>query len=249
VARFVDGLASRRTDVVVAVSQSVAEGLERDVVRGRCEIRLILNGVDTELFAPRPAPPALRTGLGIPLDAPILGSIGRLEPIKDYAMMIEAFAALVARNRVPKPPHLLMAGDGSQREALRARVEDLGLAGRVHLLGWRDDVHDLLATFSVFTMSSKSEGTSVSLLEAMSSGCCPVVTRVGGNPDVLGPRLSHRLVESGDSEDMSLKWESALTQPEQTKKDSVAARDRVVECYNVRTMVREYERLYADRPR
>ena len=248
VARFIDGLACRRTHVVAAVSRSVAESLERDVVRGRCEIRLILNGVDTDLFAPRPASPALRSELGIPAEAPILGSIGRLEPIKGYSTMIEAFAALVERNRSPGPPHLVIAGDGSQREALHQRVEDLGLVGRVHLPGWRNDVHDLLAAFTVFTMSSRSEGTSVSLLEAMSSGLCPVVTRVGGNPDVLGPGLLHRMVDSGDAEALSLAWEEALTHPGRTMEDGRIARERVMEHFSIRTMVQDYERLYADRP-
>src|SRR5438093_10224690 len=80
----------------------------------------------------------------------------------------------------------------------------------VRLFGWRDDVERLLTGFDVFTLASRSEGTSVSLLEAMSAGVCPVVTDVGGNRSVLGSELHHRLVPSGDPEALAAAWVAAL---------------------------------------
>jgi glycosyltransferase involved in cell wall biosynthesis len=141
-------------------------------------------------------------------------------------------------------PHLIIAGDGSERARLEAMIADLGLTGRAHLLGWRDDVHELLSTFSLFSMSSRSEGTSVSLLEAMSSGLCPVVTRVGGNEAVLGPSLARHLVPAEDPEALADEWSTVLSDIARMREGGRLARERVEEAFGVDRMVREYEALY-----
>lgn len=243
-ARFLDGLASRRTDVAVAVSAAVGEVLERDVVRGGCRVEVVLNGTDTDAFRPVARSGQLRRELGLGDDAVVLGSVGRLEPIKGYDVMIEAFSRLAGSPSAAKVA-LVIVGDGSERTRLDERVRDLGLGGRVHLLGWRDDTARLLPEFDLFTMSSRSEGTSVSLLEAMSSGLCPVVTAVGGNPAVLGSALSHRLVPSEDPDALAAGWVAALADPDRLRREGREARDRICASYSSRAMVTAYERLYA----
>jgi glycosyltransferase involved in cell wall biosynthesis len=96
IARILDGLGARRTDVVVAVSEALAHQLARTVVKGACPIVVVPNGVDTELYRPLPDSGKLRAELGIPSGAPVIGTIGRLDPIKGYDVMIEAFARLLA---------------------------------------------------------------------------------------------------------------------------------------------------------
>jgi glycosyltransferase involved in cell wall biosynthesis len=244
-ARLVDRLAAKRTDVVVAVSEALAEQLGAGIVPDRSRIRVVRNGVDTESYRPHAGIRDLRTELGIPATAPVLGSIGRLEPIKGYDVMVEAFARLRARWQDGEAPHLLVAGDGSERERLLRAAVERGVADAVHLPGWRDDVHDLHAAFTVFTMSSHSEGTSVSLLEAMSAGLCPVVTDVGGNAAVLGGDLRHRLVRPDDPEALATAWISALQAGDRREVDARLARARVVEAFSLTAMVGSYERLYA----
>jgi len=243
--RALDGIAARRTSVVVAVSERLAAQLEATVVKGRAPIVVVPNGVDTALFSPRRDGGRIRAERGIPPDVPVIGSIGRLEPIKGYDIMVEAFERLLADwpNGVTAP-HLMIAGDGSERARLDQLITSRGLAGRAHLLGWRDDVHELLATFSFFTMSSRSEGTSVSLLEAMSTGLCPVVTRVGGNEAVLGPALAHRVVPPESPQALAASWTALLTDPDSLRADSILARERVREAFGLERMVRQYEALY-----
>ena len=244
-ARLLDGLASRHTDVVVAVSEVLARQLEETVVRGRAPIQVIPNGVDTERFRPLADTGSLRAELGLPYETPIIGSIGRLEPIKGYDVTISAFASLLADGAAAAPvPHLVLAGDGSERGRLQEMAERLGVADQVHLLGWRDDPNDLLSAFTLFTMSSRSEGTSVSLLEAMSSGLCPVVTQVGGNAAVLGPDLAHRLVPSEVPAALATAWRQALEDPRVRLADARTARERVVAQWGLQAMVTAYERLY-----
>jgi glycosyltransferase involved in cell wall biosynthesis len=243
--RVMDGIASRRTDVVVAVSERLAAQLETTVVKGRARIVVVPNGVDTEKFSPRRDAGRIRSELGIPMGAPVVGSIGRLEPIKGYDVMVEAFGRLGEGGPDAGPsPHLVIAGDGSERARLDAMIAALGLTGRAHLLGWRDDVHELLSTFSLFTMSSRSEGTSVSLLEAMSSGLCPVVTKVGGNEAVLGPSLVRHLVPSESPDALAAAWQTLLADPSLLKQEGILARKRVQEAFGIDRMVREYESLY-----
>jgi glycosyltransferase involved in cell wall biosynthesis len=109
------------------------------------------------------------------------------------------------------------------------------------------NVHPLLALTTVFSLSSESEGTSVSLLEAMSAGICPVVTNVGGNGQVLGEALQHRLVPFGDARAMADAWRVALADPAARERDAGAARRRVEDVYSLDAMVRAYERLYLER--
>jgi len=244
--RLVDRLASRRTDVVVAVSEVLAQQLRSTVVAFPDRVRVILNGVDTDEFQPHPDDGVLRRELGLSPGTPIIGSTGRLEPIKGYDIVVEAFGVLAGRWTGPDAPVLVVGGEGTVLEELRARLEVLGLAGRAHLLGWRQDLASMYRAFALFTMGSRSEGTSVSLLEAMSAGLCPVVPNVGGNPAVLGPELAHRLVRPLDPKALASGWEEALRNPERRQADAAQARRRVETTFSLTAMVRGYEALYRE---
>jgi len=247
--RLIARLASRRTDVVIAVSDALAGYLRARVVSYPDLIVLVPNGVDTEHHRPRPDDGALRRELGLSPEVPIIGSIGRLEPIKGYDIMIEAFAQLRKQWSSGVPPVLVVAGEGSERHRLDQLITAHGLDGQVRLLGWRDDVEHLHSAFSFFTMTSRSEGTSVSLLEAMSAGLTPVVTNVGGNAAVLGGMLNHRLVTPGDTAAITTAWRDALEDRARLQADSATARRRIEQDFSLRAMVRAYETLYSsDRP-
>jgi glycosyltransferase involved in cell wall biosynthesis len=243
-ARTLDGLASRRTDAVIAVSESVAARLRADVVHDSRRVVIIANGVDTDLFIPGPDNGRLRAELGIAAGTPVIGSIGRLEPVKGYEVSVEALALLRRGPIGAAAPVLVLAGDGSQRRDLEERAARLGVTDGIRFLGWRDDTRDLLSAFALFTMSSHSEGTSVSLLEAMSAGLCPVVTDVGGNAAVLGPALAHRLVPPGDAAALAEAWRDTLLDQSRRESDARAARARVLATFTLERMVRDYGRVH-----
>ena len=242
--RIVDRLAARRTDVVIAVSEAVARQVGGTIVGDPRKIRVIRNGVDTALFAPAPDDGLVRRELGIG-DAPIIGSIGRFDPIKGYDVVVDAFALLLRDWTTGPKPVLLLVGDGPEREAITRRVAERGIAGQVRLPGWRSDVLSLLHAFTIFTLGSRSEGTSIGLLEAMAAGACPVVTAVGGNPDVLGPDLAHRLVPAEQGEPLARAWKDSLGDADRRAADARVARRRVEERFSLAGMVREYEGVYA----
>ena len=241
--RLIDRIGAAGSDVVVAVSEPLAAQLARSLAIPKRKLVVIPNGVDTQSYRPQADTGRLRAELGLGAETPIIGSIGRLEPIKGYDVMIDAFARLRARSTYVGAV-LVIAGEGSERSALEELVRARGLDGRVFLIGWRDDVVDMHSAFSIFTMSSRSEGTSISLLEAMSAGLAPVVTDVGGNAAVLGEELRKCLVPSEQPEALASAWEETLLSAKVAEHYRTAARRRVIDAFNVDAMVRAYERIY-----
>ena len=203
-----------------------------------------MNGVDTRRFRPRLVNGSVRAELGVPAGAPVIGSVGRLDPVKAYEIMIQAFAQLRATWTEGPAPVLVLVGDGPEWARLEALIERYGLRDAARLAGWRSDVENVHAVLDVFTLSSWSEGTSLGLLEAMSTGVCPVVTEVGGSPAILGERLRHRLVRPGDVAALAAAWRDALAHRDRREADGAVARERVEQGFGLDRMVRQYERLY-----
>ncbi len=244
-ARMVGRLASRRTDVTVVVSEPLLDHMARRVVADPGRLRLVPNGVDTDLYRPMPDDGSVRRELNIPAGAAIVGSVGRLEAIKGYDVMVEAFGMLRDQLGGAVMPFLVVGGQGTERSRLEARIADLGLAPWVRFPGWRDDIHALHASFTLFTMSSRSEGTSVSLLEAMSAGLPPVVTDVGGNRVVLGDGLSQNLVANERPDLLAQAWLDLLGDAARRQTEATEARRRVITSYSLKQMVRGYEEIYS----
>src|SRR6185503_17537792 len=124
--------------------------------------------------------------------------------------------------------------------------EELGVARRVKFLGWRNDPERLYGSFDVFTLSSFSEGTSISLLESMSSGVCPAVTDVGGNSAVLGPELSSLMVPSNDVDGLAALWCRLLSDPVERARMGRLARARVMAQFSLDSMVVKHVALYRE---
>lgn len=243
--RLLDRVASRRTDFVVAVSDRLAGYLAGAVGVRPDAIVTIRNGVDTDRFAPGAAPDALRRALGIPDGALVVGSIGRLAPVKAYERLIEAVARLRAMD-VGRPVRGVIWGDGDQRPALEAKVRESGLVDIVHLPGWTETpvlAHRLL---DVFALTSHSEGTSVSLLESLACGAAPVVMDVGANADILGPELAGQVVPAGDVAGFVAVLAATLRDPERRRCAAQAGRASVVARYSFDAMMAAYRRLYED---
>lgn len=242
--RMADRLAAHRTDVVVSVSEAAAAHISGAIVSDPRKLRIVKNGIDTITYAPGDADDGVRREWSIPDGAPIIGSIGRFDPIKGYDIVLSAFARLVREWADGPVPVLVLVGDGPERQALESQARMLGIEKHVRLPGWRSDVVHILRCFSLFTMGSRSEGTSISLLEAMSVGICPVVTDVGGNAAVLGPALAHRLVPTEAADLLADAWTVALHDRTRCEQDAVHARRRVETEYALRSMVKAYEDIY-----
>jgi sugar transferase (PEP-CTERM/EpsH1 system associated) len=152
---------------------------------------LLANGIDAERFRPL-AEGEQRPDFGFGPGCRVIGTVGRVQDVKDHASLVDAFALL--RTRLPAESaalRLAIVGDGPLLPALRDKVRALGLEGLVWLPGARYDVPEILRGFDVYAISSIAEGTPGSVLEAMASGLPAVGTRVGGVPEVIAEG-SHR---------------------------------------------------------
>ncbi|MBI5708687.1 MAG: glycosyltransferase [Candidatus Eisenbacteria bacterium] len=196
-------------DRYLCISRGVVEVMRSGGVP-QARLALVPSGIElpaADAVAPRAAAD-LRAALGAPPDAPVVGTVAALAPHKDHANLLEA-AALVVRAR----PDVRFAwlGEGECRAALERRRAALGLAGHVHLLGFRGDALDLLRQFTVFCLASHLEGLCTSLLDAQSLGVPVVATAVGGVPDVVEDGVSGRLVPGGDPAALARALLEALT--------------------------------------
>jgi glycosyltransferase involved in cell wall biosynthesis len=242
VSRWLDRRSARRTHVVVAVSDRLREHLQAAAGVDPRRIYTIYNGVDTEAFQPGRPPAKLRRALGLPADALVVGSVGRLEPVKAFHRIVEAVAAV--GDASPRPVYVLLCGDGSERAALWETARRCGIGDRVRLAGWVDRPVDHYRLMNVFSLTSVSEGTSVSLLEAMATGVVPLVMDVGSNREVLGPDLRDLVVPAADVTTYVRVLRGVLQSPERWESARAAARARVVRHYSLDRMAEEYDALY-----
>jgi glycosyltransferase involved in cell wall biosynthesis len=187
---------ARGTQLILAISASQRRELV-DVygVAPADKVRVIPLGVDLDRFVAPAAGDtrdAVRAELGLPADAPVVFTAGRLVPIKRYDLLLAAFARVVAAE--PRA-HLVIAGDGELRAALEAEAR--AISPNVHFVGLRRDLERLLAAVDLFALTSDNEGTPVAAIEALTAGVAVVATDVGGVADVVDARLG-RVVPKGD---------------------------------------------------
>jgi sugar transferase (PEP-CTERM/EpsH1 system associated) len=239
----------------VALSGEIRRYLEQRIGVASNGIAQICNGVDVMRFAPRAR--ALgsdsRTG-AVAARFPgenlmVIGTVGRLSPVKHQRLLIDAFVRAVDRLKHDAPSmadrlRLVIAGDGPDRAALEARVAATGLGDRIWMSGSRDDVPQLMANFDLFVLPSLAEGISNTILEAMACGLPVVATRVGGNGELVDEGESGVLVDSDDVDAMATAICGYAVHPSRLRSEGQAARDRAVARFSIDTMVSRYLDLY-----
>lgn len=208
-------------------------------------IRVIYNGVDTARFAPDPLSRAsIRAELGIAPDDFVIGAVGRMVPIKDYPTLVRA--AGMAAAKIPNLK-LLMVGDGPEFERTRNLTQNIPeLDSRVLAVGRSHDVPGLLAAMDIFVQTSLREGMSNTLLEAMSTGLPAVVTRVGGNPEVVDEGITGWLFAPGDVNELSELMVRLAKEADLRARAGEAARRRSLDMFSHGTMLENYRALYLE---
>jgi glycosyltransferase involved in cell wall biosynthesis len=230
---LLDRIYSRITHHVVAVSGQLAEYLHTVVRLDRRKIRVIINGIDTRSFVP------LTSGVFHPVRR--IGIIARLVPVKDVATLLRAFK--LVREKFPGI-RLDVVGDGPERGSLEILAEELSISSSVMFHGFRRDIAAVLQEIDIFVLSSRSEGTSITLLEAMAAGKPVVVTNVGGSSAVVENGVNGFLVPSQNVEYMAAALHQLVNDDDLRNKMSMNNIASVDRQYSIRSMVRSYEKLY-----
>jgi len=211
----------------------VAEGFPTE------KVNVIYNGIDVGA-APNAGDRArVRRDLGIDDRTIVIGTIARLDPVKDLQTLVRALGAPVAN----RPKTLLVIGDGPERAGIEAAARDAGVGSLVRFLGHRDDARDLLAGCDMYANSSISEGISLTILEAMAAGLPIVATRVGGTPEIVDASCG-RLVPARDSASLATTLADLAQDAGLRSTLGRAARARVEQRFTLDRMIAEYRDAY-----
>jgi sugar transferase (PEP-CTERM/EpsH1 system associated) len=242
--RWIGRLAARHAKAFCCVSEDIARHVLRNRIVSQRKIQLVSNGIELDRFqASDESRRAIRHTLGIATDAVVFGTVGRLSDIKRQDVMIEGFAEL---RKVQPESHLLLVGDGPERSALERLVADRDLGRSVHFAGYQENAERYLTAIDVFTLTSDSEGTPLSLLEAWSTGLPVVVTAVGGLPELVEDGTDGLLVPARDPSALAKAFAALCANaPLRRRMGEVGAR-KVRTQFDRRTMAANYARLYGN---
>ena len=236
--KIINPLLQRFTSAVTAISAATKQALVDFENLDPNRIDVVYNGIadiDTPLID------VAKKKLSLDKNAIVFGTISRLDPIKNQEMMIRAFAKVVSANPNAK---LMIVGDGPLRSQLEQLVGALDVKESVLFTGFKTNPVDYMAAMDVFLLPSLSEGTSMTLLEAMRFSKPTIATSVGGTPEIITHEKSGLLIENKDESALVSSMLKLLGSSSLRMSYGAAARREFEQRFVVRAMVREYERIY-----
>jgi glycosyltransferase involved in cell wall biosynthesis len=236
-------LAARHVTRFFGVSEDIAATVMAFRILSASRVFVIPNAVDTERFACRADKATLRRSMGIPVEAPVVGTVGRLNEIKRQDLLIRAFVEV--RSRLPAA-HLLLVGDGPLLAELHALAATLGVGDSVHFAGYQADPVPYLQAMDLFALTSRIEGTPLAVLEAWAAGLPVVAARVGGLVRLLEDERSGLLFDSGDQRALADAICALLLDPDRAEEMGEMGRGRAYSQFSVTTMAKEYQRHYVE---
>jgi glycosyltransferase involved in cell wall biosynthesis len=237
---LINPIMGRTSHALVAISNATLEALVRYEYLPRTRIALVYNG-SIPLPVAESDRATVRAEFGIPKDALIVGTVSRLDPIKNQSMLLSAFGAAAQEH---EGMHLLIVGDGPLGDELRAQAAAGPFADRIHFTGFRTDTARLLAAMNIYLLPSLSEGTSMTLLEAMSLALPCIVTDVGGNPEIVEADVTGLVVPSQDQFALTAAMLSLVESPDRAVALGRAGRRRFDLMFSLERMLDAYAAIY-----
>lgn len=230
----------------VALSRHLKQYLVEIVGIPDARVDQLYNGVDTERFEPRkhqlsPVMPAEFRFEG----AVVIGTVGRLQPVKDPLALVSAFSLMLRDNKeIAAYARLAIIGDGSLRSAVKQRLRDENISELAWMPGSRDDIPAILHSLDVFVLPSLAEGISNTILEAMAAGLPVIATDVGGNPELVDDGVTGTLVAPADCGSLAQAMRRYLNDPDLRASHGAAGAERAKQMFSSQAMVDGYQRLY-----
>jgi sugar transferase (PEP-CTERM/EpsH1 system associated) len=233
-------------DRYLAVSQDIRTWLVDTIGIDAARVTYIPNAVDIEKFhQARPQQPRSVLGNFAPAGTIVIGTVGRLVPVKDHVMLLSAFDDL--RKALPQYRsrlRLAIVGEGPQRAMLEQTIRSAALEDSVCLAGNRTDIPELLAEFDLFALTSLAEGMPNVILEAMAAGLPVVATAVGGVPDVVSNGVTGTLVPAANAQAFTQALSDYVTDEPARTQHGQAARKRAESTFSLPVMLYAYAEFY-----
>lgn len=231
----------------ITVSDDLRRWLVEDVRVSAAKVVQIINGVDTERFFPPDDHAAAKIRVGLDPSSFVVGTVGRLDPVKDQQLLLRAFGGFARGNSGGVlTPTLLLVGGGPEEERLRSLAADLGIADSVRFAGERRDTPELLRAMDLFVLPSIAEGISNTILEAMASGLPVLATDVGGNGELVIEGGNGFLFPSGNAHGLEELLLRCAADAPLRESLGTAARGRCLEHFSLKAMAEAYGRVYLE---
>ena len=238
--RLVNPLLVGLTHRITAISQATKQALTDYEFISADRIEVIYNGIHPLQVEPSDIAHT-RSEMGIEDSTQVIGTIARMDPIKNHVMMLNAFANVLEQH---PDCRLVIVGDGEERQNLENRVRELNLKNQVSFAGYIRNPGRYLACMNIFLLSSLSEGTSMTLLEAMSLSKPCIVTNAGGNPEIVIDGETGRVTENDDEVGFACAINQLLDNPEMTETLGRQARQRFDDKFVAKSMCEQYANVY-----
>ncbi len=228
------------------MSKDLEDWLIKQIKVPITKISQVYNGVDINRFNENDAKPL--SLLPIEFRDPkllLIGTVGRLDPVKDQLTLVQSFIHLVKTQ--PELSHkvrLVIVGSGVLMSSLQILTQDADIEHLVWFAGERHDVADIMQTLDLFVLPSINEGISNTILEAMASALPVIATKVGGNPELVIDGQTGYLVLKQDPIAMAAAFKHYLLQPELLKLHGQAGRSRVISTFSLNRMMADYMAIY-----
>lgn len=239
--RWLGRLAGSHVRRFYCLSRDMARAIEGQRVVPRGKLRVIDNGIAFTDYQTACDTWGLRQSLGIPPQAPVIGNVARLHEVKQQDLLIRAFQRVRAAG---VDAHLILVGDGPQRQELTALVRDQGLTDVVHFVGFQPQTTAYVQMMTCFALTSRSEGMPQALLEACAAGTPVIASHVGGISEVIEHERSGLLFPSGDEAALTEGLLRLLSERTWALRLAEAARQVVLARFDIRRMANDYHRDY-----
>ena len=228
-------------DVIIGVSSQIESKYKAqgEVSKVTC----IRNGIDLEGKSVQTDRWRTREDLGVDSETCLMGTIGRLTPVKGIPYLLQAARILLRHGMKVK---VLLVGDGSIRPDLVTQTRDLGISAHVVFLGHREDTDALLQAMDIFVLPSLSEGIPMALLEAMAASRPIVASRVGGIPEIIEDGVDGYLVEPMDVDNLAERCRRLIESPDAARKMSEQGRKRVEREFSATAMADRVVSVYKE---
>ncbi len=237
--RWINPILNAFTKQITSISEATAHALENYEYLSKEKIQVLYNGISDDIPTSKKN---LHDELSLAPGTIILGCIARFDPIKNHLMMLEGLS-LAIRDGIKA--HLVIVGDGEMRSQIENKVNELALKSHVTLTGYQSEPFAYLNAMDIFLLTSFSEGTSMTLLEAMRASKPCIVTNVGGNPEVIKDGENGIVVPNDDAKALSQAISSLGIDKTKHKMMSTAAKKRFDELFDADAMCSQYLSLYA----
>lgn len=237
---FMDRLITQlKVKRLIAVSADIETDLRRRY--GMHRVVQIHNGINLERVGVTQSRESMRLALGFQSENQVIGTVGRLTPVKGHEILLRAAGSLIRKRGNVK---VLIVGDGPLKPTLKRLIHDLGIEKEVVLAGHRDDVYDLVNCMDVFALPSIHEGIPMVLLEALALRCPVVASRVGGIPEVITHGADGVLVAPGNASELEQELDKMLRDRPYAKGLAEAGRLRVEEEFSATVMAERTAEVY-----